>query len=194
MNAKTQDTKQHILAVGYELVVTKGFTAVGLSELLKTADVPKGSFYHYFKSKEQFGETLIEEYFKSYIQRVDGLFSEPDLTSYDKLIGYFSRWLEIENGVCNANKCLVVKLSAEVADLSETMRIKLANGAERIIDQLANCITAGIEDGSILTADANALARQLYQQWLGASLLNKLLQDRSNLEHCFETTKKLLNA
>lgn len=194
MNAKTQDTKQHILAVGYELVVTKGFTAVGLSELLKTADVPKGSFYHYFKSKEQFGETLIEEYFKSYIQRVDGLFSEPDLTSYDKLIGYFSRWLEVENGVCNANKCLVVKLSAEVADLSETMRIKLANGAERIIDQLANCIAAGIEDGSIQTDDANALARQLYQQWLGASLLNKLLQDRSNLEHCFETTKKLLNA
>lgn len=194
MNAKTQDTKQHILAVGYELVVTKGFTAVGLSELLKTADVPKGSFYHYFKSKEQFGETLIEEYFKNYIQRVDGLLSEPDLTSYDKLIGYFSRWLEVENGVCNANKCLVVKLSAEVADLSETMRIKLANGAERIIDQLASCIAAGIEDGSIQTGDANALARQLYQQWLGASLLNKLLQDRSNLEHCFETTKKLLNA
>ncbi|NOH80386.1 TetR/AcrR family transcriptional regulator [Vibrio sp. RE86] len=194
MNAKTQDTKQHILAVGYELVVTKGFTAVGLSELLKTADVPKGSFYHYFKSKEQFGETLIEEYFKSYIQRVDGLFSEPDLTSYDKLIGYFSRWLEVENGVCNANKCLVVKLSAEVADLSETMRIKLANGAERIIDQLASCIAAGIEDSSIQTSDANALARQLYQQWLGASLLNKLLQDRSNLEHCFETTKKLLTA
>ncbi|MDW1502064.1 TetR/AcrR family transcriptional regulator, partial [Vibrio sp. YT-19(2023)] len=56
MNAKTNDTRQHILDVGYELIVTRGFTSVGLSELLKTAEVPKGSFYHYFKSKEQFGE------------------------------------------------------------------------------------------------------------------------------------------
>lgn len=46
MNAKTKDTRQHILEVGYQLVINKGFTAVGLSELLRAADVPKGSFYH----------------------------------------------------------------------------------------------------------------------------------------------------
>jgi len=60
MNTKTNDTRQHILDVGYQLVVNQGFTAVGLSQLLKEAGVPKGSFYHYFKSKEQFGQALIE--------------------------------------------------------------------------------------------------------------------------------------
>lgn len=193
MNAKTKDTRQHILNTGYELVVNKGFTAVGLSELLRAAGVPKGSFYHYFQSKEQFGEALIADYFANYIERVDTLFSDPGLNSKQKLIGYFSRWLEIENGICNANKCLVVKLSAEVADLSESMRITLAVGTERIVDQLSQCIAEGARDGSIHTLNPDGLARQLYQMWLGASLLNKLTHDCSNLKQSLDVTEALLN-
>ncbi|WP_038175980.1 MULTISPECIES: TetR/AcrR family transcriptional regulator [Vibrio] len=194
MNAKTQDTRQHILAIGYQLVVTKGFTAVGLSELLKTANVPKGSFYHYFKSKEQFGQALIEEYFRTYIARLHSVLNTGQDTGLIRVLDYFSKWLEIENGVCNANKCLVVKLSAEVSDLSDTMRITLAQGAEKIISQLATSIQVGVNDGSIQALDAEMTARLLYQQWLGASLLNKLNQDQTNLQHCFVATKRLLTA
>ncbi|USD35047.1 MULTISPECIES: TetR/AcrR family transcriptional regulator [Vibrio] len=193
MNERTHDTRQHILNVGYELVVNKGFTAVGLSELLKTADVPKGSFYHYFKSKEQFGEALIENYFTSYLARINDIFTADTGNGYQRLMGYFSRWLDVENGVCNANRCLVVKLSAEVSDLSEPMRIKLANGAGAVIASIASCIEAGIKDQSIQTVDAHLVAAQLYQQWLGASLLNKLVQDQSHLERSLETTQSLLS-
>ncbi|MCG9596063.1 TetR/AcrR family transcriptional regulator [Vibrio sp. Isolate25] len=193
MNERTHDTRQHILNVGYELVVNKGFTAMGLSELLKTADVPKGSFYHYFKSKEQFGEALIENYFTSYLARINDIFTADTGNGYQRLMGYFSRWLEVENGVCNANRCLVVKLSAEVSDLSEPMRIKLANGAGAVIASIASCIEAGIKDQSIQTVDAHLVAAQLYQQWLGASLLNKLVQDQSHLERSLETTQSLLS-
>ncbi len=192
MKEKTNDTRQHILDVGYELVVTKGFTAVGLSQLLKAADVPKGSFYHYFKSKEQFGEALIEDYFRTYLARINAFFNSEDGNANERLMGYFSRWLEVENGVCNANRCLVVKLSAEVSDLSETMRVALATGAGRIIESIAQCIQAGIKDGSISAVNPHATATQLYQQWLGASLLNKLVQDHTHLEHSLETTKALL--
>jgi len=54
-------------------MIQKGYTAVGLSELLATAGVPKGSFYHYFRSKEEFGQALLEEYFSEYLGRVDSL-------------------------------------------------------------------------------------------------------------------------
>ncbi|MGF1909485.1 TetR/AcrR family transcriptional regulator [Vibrio kasasachensis] len=194
MNTKTNDTRQHILDVGYQLIVNKGFTAVGLSELLKVADVPKGSFYHYFKSKEQFGEALIEDYFHGYLQRIDSLFSQPDLSGYERLIKYFSLWLEQSNGVCNANKCLVVKLSAEVSDLSDSMRLSLAKGAQQIITAIEKCLEQGIQDGTIHVQDSNRIASQLYQQWLGASLLNKLLQDQTPLEQSLIVTKQLLTA
>jgi TetR/AcrR family transcriptional repressor of nem operon len=192
MNAKTQDTRQHILDVGYELIVNKGFTAVGLAQLLKSAEVPKGSFYHYFKSKEQFGEALIEEYIRSYMARIQLVLNQPEMNGRDCLLGYFSRWLAMDNGVCNANKCLIVKLSAEVSDLSDTMRVSLANGADLIMQALAYTLQRGIDDGSIAPLHCHEVASQLYQQWLGASLLNKLMQDQSHLELCLATTKQRL--
>lgn len=192
MNVKTNDTRQHILEVGYDLIVTKGFTSVGLSELLKTANVPKGSFYHYFKSKEHFGESLIQDYFTHYLANIAELFENPAKTGYQALIEYFERWLDVDNGSCNANKCLVVKLSAEVSDLSEPMRLALRNGADQIITAIAHCIDKGIADGSIKVKDSDKAAHQIYYLWVGASLLNKLYQDQSGLKQCLDNTKLLL--
>jgi TetR/AcrR family transcriptional repressor of nem operon len=61
------DTREHILATGEQLCMHRGFTGMGLSELLKTAEVPKGSFYHYFRSKEAYGVALLEHHYAGYI-------------------------------------------------------------------------------------------------------------------------------
>ena len=59
------DTREHLLATGEQLCLQRGFTGMGLSELLKTAEVPKGSFYHYFRSKEAFGVVMLERYYEA---------------------------------------------------------------------------------------------------------------------------------
>lgn len=192
MNAKTNETRQHILDVGYELILSKGFTAVGLSELLKTADVPKGSFYHYFKSKEHFGEVLIANYFEGYLERLNDFLSDKQLSGFERLMGYFARWLDVENGRCNAHKCLVVKLGAEVSDLSEPMRAALHRGAQQIVRSIADCIEQGIADGSIAKQDSLSTASIVYQQWLGASLVSKLSQNTQQLELALVATQSLL--
>ncbi|OBU20606.1 TetR/AcrR family transcriptional regulator [Photobacterium kishitanii] len=192
MNTKTNDTRQHILNIGYQLVVAKGFTNVGLSELLKTAAVPKGSFYHYFKSKEQFGEALIEDYFEYYLEHVATILIQGTGSGFERLTDYFSRWLEIDDGTCNANKCVVVKLSAEVSDLSEPMREALRNGAYSIVNLIVLCIEDGIKDGSITVKDSQLTAQTLYQLWLGASLFYKLSQDLNVLQQALATTKAQL--
>ena len=61
------DTREHLLATGESIILGKGFSAVGLAEILGCAGVPKGSFYHYFRSKEQFGTALLERYFDRYL-------------------------------------------------------------------------------------------------------------------------------
>ncbi|HHF3003676.1 TPA: TetR/AcrR family transcriptional regulator [Vibrio diabolicus] len=192
MNAKTNDTRQHILDVGYELIVNRGFTSVGLSELLKNAAVPKGSFYHYFKSKEQFGEAMIQDYFTKYFERLNARFTNTDLSGYQRLMSYFEEMVKVEDDVCNANKCLLVKLSAEVSDLSEPMRLALRQGADKTIQSMAYCIDVGIQDGSIPNGDSALLARQIYYLWNGASLLNKLYQDQAALTQSLTYTQHLL--
>ncbi|MDW3151106.1 TetR/AcrR family transcriptional regulator [Vibrio sp. 779(2023)] len=192
MNAKTNDTRQHILDVGYELIVNRGFTSVGLSELLKKAAVPKGSFYHYFKSKEQFGEAMIQDYFTKYFERLNARFTNTELSGYQRLMSYFEEMVKVEDDVCNANKCLLVKLSAEVSDLSESMRLALRQGADKTIQAIADCIDIGIKDGSIPNGDSALLARQIYYLWNGASLLNKLYQDQAALTQSLTYTQDLL--
>ncbi|MGI3101658.1 TetR/AcrR family transcriptional regulator [Vibrio alginolyticus] len=192
MNAKTNDTRQHILDVGYELIVNRGFTSVGLSELLKKAAVPKGSFYHYFKSKEQFGEAMIQDYFTKYFERLNERFTNTELSGYQRLMSYFEEMVKVEDDVCNANKCLLVKLSAEVSDLSESMRLALRQGADKTIQAIADCIDIGIQDGSIPNGDSALLARQIYYLWNGASLLNKLYQDQAALTQSLTYTQHLL--
>ncbi|WP_192891013.1 TetR/AcrR family transcriptional regulator [Vibrio bathopelagicus] len=192
MNEKTNDTRLHVLDVGYQLIVNNGFTGVGLSQLLKEADVPKGSFYHYFKSKEQFGEALIQHYFENYINRVETLLVHGEGNHYQRIIGYFSRWAQIENGTCNAHKCLVVKLSAEVSDLSDPMRQALLKGAEKVTSTIQHCIAGGIDDGSIKVKDSQQAAQNLYSMWLGASLLSKLSQSSHSLESALSLTEQIL--
>jgi len=60
MNANK--TQQLLLKTGARLVHTKGFNNTGIQEILQCAGVPRGSFYFYFKSKEEFGLALIEYY------------------------------------------------------------------------------------------------------------------------------------
>ncbi|MCG6201855.1 TetR/AcrR family transcriptional regulator [Psychromonas antarctica] len=192
MKIQTNETRQHILNMGYELIVAKGFTSVGLSQLLKHAEVPKGSFYYYFKSKEQFGEALIADYFEKYMKRLNDLFSDNHLSANERLLTYLQRWIEFDEGICGAERCLVVKLSAEVSDLSESMRLALNEGANNVVLAIAQCIESGIHDGSIRVRHAQETAESLYKSCLGGCILYKLSKDVSGLRHTLQQTEQIL--
>jgi TetR/AcrR family transcriptional repressor of nem operon len=192
MKIENKDTKQQILDTGYRLMVSKGFSSVGLAEILASAGVPKGSFYYYFKSKEQFGKEVIHSYFSQYMIGLDEILSNSTGQAYDRLIDYWQRWVDTQSSECDERKCLVVKLSAEVADLSEPMRQVLLQGSMEVIERISLCIEEGGKDNSIVKLDPRSSAESLYTMWLGASLLSKLQQNSNALLHVMKTTKSVL--
>lgn len=195
MRSESQDVRQHILDTGESLILGKGFTAVGLAEILSAASVPKGSFYYYFASKERFGEALLERYFARYLDRLTALFAPDGRPARDRLLDYWRQWHAGQSEGCCREQCLVVKLSAEVSDLSEAMRIALLNGTERIIAALAACMREGLADGSLpATLDPERTAQTLYPLWLGASLLTKVRRDNSALQVAMGVTQETLGA
>jgi TetR/AcrR family transcriptional regulator, transcriptional repressor for nem operon len=195
MNTKTEftDTRLHLLETGTRLILGKGFSAVGLAEILGTAGVPKGSFYHYFRSKEQFGIELVEHYFTLYLARLEALFQDESLTLTERLMTYWSRWHQLyREGSCE-EQCLVVKLSAEVADLSEPMRQVLLAGTQAIVARLADILARASTAGELQLPDTpRAIAEELYQLWLGASLLTKLRRDDSALNAALHSSQRVL--
>lgn len=194
MTTRHTDTRQHILCTGKQIIAAKGFSSVGLAELLQASEVPKGSFYHYFKSKERFGQALLEDYFTDYLAGLDTLMQTPGLSGRDRLLRYFEQWRTTQADDCDEQKCLVVKLSAEVSDLSEAMRLTLRDGTERVIARLAQCVADAVEDGSLAAVEPLSTARTLYSLWLGANLLAKLHRNAKPLEQAWTASLRVLAA
>jgi TetR/AcrR family transcriptional repressor of nem operon len=189
-----KDTRERILAVGENLILARGFSAVGLSDILGKAAVPKGSFYHYFRSKEGFGVALLERYFEGYDARFSGLFADKQRSGRQVVLDYFQNWLETQAASGSHHSCLAVKLAAEVCDLSEPMREELSTGMNKIVAHLAAALREGQADGSVKPAvDAEQLAESLYAMWVGASLLARANGSNVALERALHQTGQMLD-
>ncbi|MFJ6806662.1 TetR/AcrR family transcriptional regulator [Streptomyces anulatus] len=188
------DTRRSILDTAQRIMARKGFSAVGINEVLTAAGVPKGSFYHFFGSKDAFGEAMIRAYFTDYLADMDRILAEPGQTSAERLTHYWQNWRETQSVDECQGKCLAVKLGAEVSDLSEAMRLALKEGTAAVVDRLERTISTGVEDGS-LTIDASArdTAQALYDMWLGASVMVKIHRDIGPLDTTMTVTRQLLH-
>lgn len=192
---KSEATRQHILNTSFKLVLHKGFVGVGLQEILTTCGVPKGSFYYYFASKEAFGCALLQQYLADYKVKIDQLILQEERSAYARLVTLWQAWIDdpCHNDGGWAENCLIVKLAAEVSDLSEDMRKILNFGVSKLTERIANLLSDGQQDGSIPQhIEPEKMAQTMYQLWLGAALLAKLAQNKQPLYLALETTQQLL--
>lgn len=191
---ETTDVRRSILETGQRIMGGKGFSAVGLNEILTAARVPKGSFYHYFGSKEAFGEALLEMYFKDYLADIDRTLGQTGVTMAQRLITYFHDWQDNQSFLDCQGKCLAVKLGAEVADLSEPMRAALLRGTSEIVKRLEHAIEVGVAEGSLsITGDPARVAQSLYELWLGASVIVKITRTTDPFKTAMMTTRGILH-
>ena len=192
--SRGHQARTHILDTAQRIVGTKGFSAVGLNEILVAADVPKGSFYYYFASKEAFGTALLEHYFENYLSEIEEYLSTPCRNARARLVAYWTFWREKQERSDPEGKCLAVKLGAEVSDMSEEMRLALKTGTSAIIARLARVIKEGKADGSIpIIASPKATAHTLYELWMGASVMSKISHDPGAFNTALAATDRILS-
>lgn len=171
---KTQ-TKEKILNCGAELIHEKGFNNTGISEVLKLAGVPKGSFYFYFESKDDFGLALIDRYVElvRQIHRENGvhLEKEPD----KRLFAFFDSLVEFMNRTGYRKGCPLGNLVQEMSDLNENFRTKLESvftDGERFVRK---CLKGAVETGVFRKdLDMEMLPGFLLNSYQGAVMMCKL--------------------
>lgn len=164
-------TKERILDAAEGLMLEKSFHSVGLNEILEAVKVPKGSFYHHFKSKEQFGVELLKHYVSdaNAYKRQMLLSPTPEPDPLRRLLSM------CEGTICRVMEtkakcpCLVLKLAAEVSDMSEPMREVLAEGNREAIAILEQVLQECSEKGKIAKSIRPAeMARIIHDLWNGA--------------------------
>ncbi len=194
VTARTGDTRRNILDTAQRIIAHKGYSAVGINEVLAEARVPKGSFYHYFASKDAFGEALLRSYFEEYIAGMDRILARSGQSAAEQLTAYWQQWRETQSVDDCQGKCLAVKLGAEVSDLSEPMRLALKEGTDAIVDRLERMINGGLRDGSVaIDGDPRGTAQALYEMWLGASIMAKIHRSLAPLDSTTVMTRQILH-
>lgn len=122
-----RDTRSEIIRVGMELIATQGYGATGIGAVLQVAKVPKGSFYHYFPSKEDFGLAVIDRFAEGYERFVCAFLQEPGVAPLQRLRNYLDAVAEavgLEEDGC-VRGCLIGNLGQELAAQNETFRVRL---------------------------------------------------------------------
>ncbi|MFK0121596.1 TetR/AcrR family transcriptional regulator [Streptomyces sp. NPDC090994] len=194
MSVTKAETRQVILDTARRIVATKGYSAVGINEILAAAGVPKGSFYHHFSSKDAFGEAMMQSYFDDYLATLDGIAADKGKRPAEQLMAYWQNFYDTQAADDCQGGCLVVKIGAEIADLSDAMRTATKAGTTAIVDRLEQMITNGLADGSVsVDDDPRQTAEALYDLWLGASMMAKIHRSRDPLDRAMITTRQVLH-
>lgn len=193
MQTKAVTTRKRILESAHHIMAGRGYVAVGLNEVLAEAGVPKGSFYHWFSSRDSFGHALVVHYFDDYLATTDRTVARQAKGAV-RLLEFWQRFYEMQTFDRCTGKCLVVKLGAEVADLSESMRLALNEGIDAVVERVERMISEGLEDGSVeIEGCPHDVARSLYDAWIGASVIAKINRDTRSLDLAMTVTRQRLH-
>jgi TetR/AcrR family transcriptional repressor of nem operon len=159
-----EDTRARLIAVGATLIHEKGFNHTGVQEILEAAGVPKGSFYFYFQSKEEFGMAVVDFFSQFMAARMDGHLNNDSLPHIARLKRFFDDMMEYFRREGCSRGCPIGNLAQELADLSDSFREKLRQTLDAMEARLVLCLEAALE--------ANELAPEIDPREAAAFILN----------------------
>lgn len=182
LDRDNRETREALLHTGMRLLTEQGFLSTGIDAVLREVGVPKGSFYHYFASKEAFGRAVLErydDYFAAKLERCLGNAARPPLARLEDFVA------DARAGMARhgfRRGCLVGNLGQEVTQLPEGFREQLESVLCRWQARLAACLRAAQQDGSLAaTLDCDELAAFFWIGWEGAVLRARLVQSDAPL-------------
>jgi TetR/AcrR family transcriptional regulator, transcriptional repressor for nem operon len=176
---------ENLLNQGVALLMQQGYHGTGLKEILDAVQIPKGSFYNYFGSKENFGAAVIEHYITPYIEQLNGYLNEPNADALAALERYLDETMaELERTEFKGG-CLLGNLMGEIGDNSDVCRAALQASLQRYRDVWQLGLAKAQQQGTI-RADKSAceLADLWVNAWQGALLRMKVEQSISPLQQC----------
>ncbi len=178
----TKDTKLLLIKTGAELIHRQGFNNTGIQEILKASGVPKGSFYFYFKNKEDFGIHVIEYFISQFDDMVQNLIHDDSLSPLErlkKLFKNFNSFFETHHCTCG---CPIGNLSQEMGDLSNAFRLKLSEAIDKMADLYCNILQEAQDKGEISSSlDTRETAYFLVSSWQGALMRMKVVKNMQPL-------------
>jgi TetR/AcrR family transcriptional regulator, transcriptional repressor for nem operon len=176
---ETPNTRDHLLQVGLRRIHAMGYASTGLKEILDDADVPKGSFYHHFPSKEAFAKEVLKLYVRGENERAEKILRDGKAAPLKRLRQYFEELISIYGQTSSVSGCMLGNFSLEMADHSDSIQSLLRRSFSNWQTAIAGILQEAMERGDLAKSNKpEELAAFLLNSYEGALLRSKA--DRSN--------------
>ncbi len=181
-----QINKHNLLDEGVALLMRQGYHGTGLKEILDAVNIPKGSFYNYFGSKENFAAEVIVHYITPYLNQLNQYLNESEGNAVAALNRYIEESIAELERTDFTGGCLLGNLMGELSDTSDLCRMALQNA----LNDYRNVWEEGLRRGQKekrIRADksANEMADLWVNAWQGALLRMKIEQSTEPLKQCY---------
>ena len=168
--------------VGLTMLLRHGYNDLGVQALLESAGVPKGSFYHHFKSKEDFALQVIDRYMAAVHEGLDAALGDTDLAPLDRVRKFFELTREKYRGEGFLG-CMLGGVGQELAGVSEVFQTRIEGCFAEIAERIADCLEEARRTGDLPpNSDPRLMANLVLSCWEGAALRSRLQRDPAPLD------------
>jgi AcrR family transcriptional regulator len=149
---KKQQTRRAIAEAAQRLFVERGFDAVTVAEVARSADVSEGTVFNYFPTKEDLFYEQMEAFEAALVEAV------PERPAGESAVSAFSRViLERSRGLESEERADVIESAARVIGASPALQAREREIVARAVDSLAALIAdetgaAGVEPWVVASA------------------------------------------
>jgi len=184
----SKDTREKLVRTAERLMLRDGFSATRVDDVIRKAGLSKGSFYHFFDSKEALGLAALEHY---YADRVGRLAAGTYATEADPLRraqGFMKHASDVAADLWNTG-CLLANLAVDSAGSSRV----ISNALKKRTSELRALLADLLSPFATPDITADDLAEQFLVCIEGSVVLARIYDDPTYLRRGLERFDRYLN-
>ncbi len=172
-----------ILDKGLELIRDKGYTNTGIEDILKINNIPKGSFYNFFKNKEEFGVRAMQVYTERQIIWINSILGNKTKKPIERLREFYDNLIAFNIDESCRKGCLIGNMTQEMAGQNDPIGQQAQRSLQEISDIIAACVQEG-QDATEIRDDysANDIADYLHNSFYGFLIRTKASRDKKQFD------------
>ena len=191
---KHEAKKGHILDKGMPILWSKGYNGTSVGDIVKAAGVPKGSFYNYFESKEDFAIQALDKYFYSVVPQAMEILENEELNHKERIFQIYAfRVKKALDELDYKMGCMALNLGNEMSDHSEAIRKAIVAKESFVKGTIIAALKEGQEAGDIKsTLSPESMINFIEDAWKGAMVTTKEYRTEEPLNNFLDVLNKVI--
>jgi TetR/AcrR family transcriptional repressor of nem operon len=182
---RTSDARERLISATVDLILKDGYAEATVDSICTKADVKKGSFYHFFESRQELITTALEAYWSRLRPDLDRLFS-PAVEPVDRIRGYFNLVKDLQHSeqvrLGSIIGCILLRVGTAVGAQDHAVRGKVQDLLKEMLRYFESAIRDGQRDGTFARRPVEPMARALLDFFEGTLGTARVMNDLGRMD------------